>query len=882
MDEKTLRYLDLETDYEPQYPNGPNVQQLLANQSSFNKANRFRSFSTSAKEKKAAEEYGYDFPELYGYSAAEALAFQQAQINEQIAQHNMAVQQFSSQTSTNRPRARTAGTLDNLSARSWRNVGTSHFADDPLTRSVQDYGGLSDTFRALSLQNQFAPDFPQDLEADTSSEATRALWLGGIPSSTTQSSLKVAFEPYGPIESARVLTQKGCGFVNFERKESAIHAKNHLQGKEIFPGAPVRIGYAKAPSATGTPANEGVYQSPSPDPFAQSHGKGAKSSTTTSGFTGQRSGGGEGATITIPELSEIKDDILRIVTELGATEEDYAKIVSSVDEALHHEYYEPEIPSTQEPSQNRMFDAPRLRDIRKRIDNNSCSAVEIEEIAMTMLPEIAELSSDYLGNTVVQKLFEFCSEHVKEAMLQEIAPHLAEIGVHKNGTWAAQKIIDVARTPSQMKLIVDHLRAYSMALFLDQYGNYVMQCCLRFQVPWNNHIFESMLSRLWPIAQGRFGARAMRACLESHYSTKDQQRMLAAAVALHSVHLATNANGALLLTWFLDTCNFPNRRKVLAPRLEPHLVHLCTHKVAYLTVLKIINQRNEPDARDSLLSALFFTPDDYVLEEILKDQSCGAMFIFKVLTTPFLEEDFRSSIVENVRKVLLKIKAQPSQGYKRLMDEVGLSTRGSHAPHKENSGGGRDVADASAGAAAPSGFERQFSGGMGNEQGQTQFNAGVSMPSQRSSSVDSNMSFDQFSGGGMRSSGPAGMIPAADMNSHAQLQYQQGAPTGRPTGAYSVNPQTMNGFSGAPPPGITNASRPGVSSQQPVAMAPGMIAQGGFNPQSSFGQVGGMNNGSVKMWQQYPNGYVMPQQQMQGQAMTGGGSRGRVSLAFSL
>lgn len=260
----------------------------------------------------------------------------------------------------------------------------------------------------------------------------------------------------------------------------------------------------------------------------------------------------------------------------------------------------------------------------------------------------------------------------------------------KNGTWAGQKIIDVAKTPAQMQKICDCLRPYTVALFLDQYGNYVLQCCLRFGAPWNDFIFETMLSRMWEIAQGRFGARAMRACLESHHASKDQQRMLAAAIALHSVQLATNANGALLLTWFLDTCTFPRRRTVLAPRLVPHLVHLCTHKVAYLTVLKVINQRNEPEARDTILKALFFSPGDKVLEDILSDHSCGATLIFKVLTTPFFEETMRSEVVQNVRNVLLKLKATPSQGYKRLMDEVGLPTRNGVSNNTNTSNGPKD------------------------------------------------------------------------------------------------------------------------------------------------------------------------------------------------
>jgi hypothetical protein len=171
--------------------------------------------------------------------------------------------------------------------------------------------------------------------------------------------------------------------------------------------------------------------------------------------------------------------------------------------------------------------------------------------------------------------------------------------------------------------------------------------------------------------------------------------MIAATIALHSVQLATNANGALLLTWFLDTCTFPRRRTVLAPRLVPHLVRLCTHKVAYLTVLKIINQRNEPEARDTILQALFFSPNDKVLEDILADQQCGSTLIFKVLTTPFFDEKIRNDVCQNVRNVLVRIKAQPQQGYKRLMDEVGLSTRGNgpardlHTPRDDQRPGSR-------------------------------------------------------------------------------------------------------------------------------------------------------------------------------------------------
>lgn len=62
-----------------------------------------------------------------------------------------------------------------------------------------------------------------------------------------------------------------------------------------------------------------------------------------------------------------------------------------------------------------------------------------------MVPDIVNI--DYIGNTVIQKLYEYGNEQTKLMMLERIAPYLASIGVHKNGTWAAQKIIDHSNTP---------------------------------------------------------------------------------------------------------------------------------------------------------------------------------------------------------------------------------------------------------------------------------------------------------------------------------------------------------------------------------------------------------------------------------------------------
>ncbi|EMC98773.1 hypothetical protein BAUCODRAFT_137019 [Baudoinia panamericana UAMH 10762] len=766
-------------------PHGITVADLAALNAYDTKAlaNRFRSFSVNAKEKYVdgdedlIDDYG-DAQRLYSGQltpSAEAAAARAAAIHEEIRQHNLEVQAFVNFASANRPRARTAGNvLDSPASRVSRaflptpsRLDNSISIADIQSNDGSDFNDLSGAVKNMTLDTK--PSYEGGFDS-TMEHPTRSLWLGNVPSSTTVSSLNVIFGSFGAIEFARVLTHKSCGFVNFENIQSAIAAKAQCNGKEIFPGCgPIRIGFAKEQSASNTPGANGAYPSPSPDPFVT---KRVDSTTAMAPQPVDINAETAAAALATPDLLELRDEVYHIVQQFGATDEDQARIAAMLDGAMSYNTYYHEIPPVPEPNHNRMHDAPRLRDIRKRIDNNSCTPMELEGIAAEMLPEVAELASDYLGNTVVQKLFQHCSEETKEAMLVQIAPHLAEIGVHKNGTWAAQKIIDVARTPQQTHTIIEALRPYCVNLFLDQYGNYVIQCCLRFQAPANDFIFDTMLNRLWDVAQGRFGARAMRACLESHFATNDQKRLMAAAITLHSVQLATNSNGALLLTWFLDTCTFPRRRSVLAPRLIPHLVHLCTHKVAYLTVLKIINQRNEPEARDSMLRALFF--DEQTLTDIISDQQCGATLIFKVLTTPFLDDTIRPECTENVRNVLLKLNVQPSQGYKRLMEEVGLSTRHGGTPVNHNSRSNsktRQMNGLPALDTTQNGYARPPYAAVTPQHQQMD---GMSPHLQRTASMDSN-SFDAYGNGLITpqyTHSPA-MSVAGISPINPQIQYQQ-------------------------------------------------------------------------------------------------------------
>jgi hypothetical protein len=66
-------------------------------------------------------------------------------------------------------------------------------------------------------------------------------------------------------------------------------------------------------------------------------------------------------------------------------------------------------------ARTRNLDAPRLRDIRKRLEApaQQVSQAEIDDLGTELLDDIVPLASDYIGNVIVQKLFEKSSSGMR-------------------------------------------------------------------------------------------------------------------------------------------------------------------------------------------------------------------------------------------------------------------------------------------------------------------------------------------------------------------------------------------------------------------------------------------------------------------------------------
>ncbi|KAJ3006056.1 UNVERIFIED_CONTAM: hypothetical protein HDU68_004297 [Siphonaria sp. JEL0065] len=169
----------------------------------------------------------------------------------------------------------------------------------------------------------------------------------------------------------------------------------------------------------------------------------------------------------------------------------------------------------------------------------------------------------------------------------------------------------------------------------------------------------------------------MRSCLESQYTTKRQQKHVAVAVTQFAMQLVTNINGSIIVAWLLDTSSLPGRYRVLAPKLAADVPALCRHKLASATILKLVNQRIELDARDLIIKEIFFHDYDESgnasnLREIISDHTQGVAVIQKILAAGCISPDERVRFADRVRccvSQMMEVKTNP-MAYKRLLEEV--------------------------------------------------------------------------------------------------------------------------------------------------------------------------------------------------------------------
>lgn len=554
-------------------------------------------------------------------------------------------------------------------------------------------------------------------------QASRSLWIGNLDPTVTEEELRASFEPYGPIESLRLLPSKECAFVNFHDVGHAVQARECLQGAAIG-NMIIRIGYGRADnglasnvtsgpgSGMGTPsllANDLTRNGPTPlsyatdfshpaavtsmtgtvntksvwvgqiDPdctvemlreaFGQfgdiescrvldakncafvnfSHAADAEvarkamsgarlgTSTIKTGFAKSAMSGNVNS-LAAPNVNiSAREDASKSLPPLNCdTSEGDDNVPISTQEVAPGEFIQP-IPSL--PRDLRLSDdlnSAVIRECRRRVEHVSASTGEVDAFAAQISDQILAASVDPVGNILVQKLIEKGSEGTRSTILGILSPFMATVGIHKNGTWVVQKLINHCLTTEQRVHMAHSLRPHIVPLLQDQFGNYVVQCCLPFGPAQNQFIFDALYHRCVDISMSRFGSRAMRSCLDSAHVSVRQKKFVAMALINHALTLVHDINGVIVIQWLLDS-DLPGRQAFIAPVLRGHFASLCLSKHASSVVAKLIQPTSDQTARDLVVEEIFSSNS---LANLLAEPMAAAI-ILRAMTTAKAEQRVR-------------------------------------------------------------------------------------------------------------------------------------------------------------------------------------------------------------------------------------------------
>jgi len=242
----------------------------------------------------------------------------------------------------------------------------------------------------------------------------------------------------------------------------AIAARNALNGTEIN-GSIIRIGYAKIPEMLSPRSSFSTQGGLTPSgrehaPNWGAQSTGALSATSPQIFNNDREMAFQLASISQPNgtsgrwpsistdsVLSPRDQLLSAGVPLPPPPMNTAAIAGTAPGK-----YETKIPPIPEPKTHRKLTQEKLKEMKRKFEN-PVTTEEFNVMFEECLDEVVDLCTDYIGNVVVQKLIEKGTDDQKTLLISKVAPHMAAIGIHKNGTWVVQKMIDTANTSEQVK-----------------------------------------------------------------------------------------------------------------------------------------------------------------------------------------------------------------------------------------------------------------------------------------------------------------------------------------------------------------------------------------------------------------------------------------------
>ncbi|CAN1274346.1 Pumilio homolog 12 [Linum perenne] len=272
---------------------------------------------------------------------------------------------------------------------------------------------------------------------------------------------------------------------------------------------------------------------------------------------------------------------------------------------------------------------------------------EIGYVFSELIDHIGQLMLDQLGNYVVQKLIEVCSDEQRTQILITLTRNeiqLQNICLSTCGSRAVQKLLDHVNSSKQVAIIMPALSRAVVPLAKDMNAHHVIQYCVKsFTHEDNKYLLNKVADNCFEIATDKSGCCVIQVCVE--YSRGETRDRLVSEIIGNALHLSQDCYGNYVVQNIVGL-KIREINAALLAQLQGDLVNLSCNKYGSNVVEKCLTETTVEQATQ-------------VMMELLSSPKCSLMLVdpfgnFVIQTALEISQLHHNVIVQSALEQLVR------------------------------------------------------------------------------------------------------------------------------------------------------------------------------------------------------------------------------------
>jgi len=335
------------------------------------------------------------------------------------------------------------------------------------------------------------------------------------------------------------------------------------------------------------------------------------------------------------------------------------------------------------------------RFVQKKLSDPEFRSVFFHELK----DHVAELMMDNFGHYAIEALFQVSPDEQRLYLVGNLAPSIAIVSCHKQGSFSIQSIMESLKTQTEIEMIVEALSKHVMQIILNCSGHHVIIRFLsKFGWPFTRFVHRALVGHCYVFSTDHYGLRVMKAAVDA--GPHSQLTNVFNCISKHTNNLVVNQYGNYIIQHLLDVCPVPITNTI-KEKLSGQYVRFSKQKFSSNVVEKVIkhskkeaesqankasenednkDQEGFKDWRKIIVHELCAKADDLISDKY--GNYCLQTALNSASNDPELVRELTEAITPHLDTLRTNVKAK----WKKLLENAQLSSTQTRRRPKKNDG----------------------------------------------------------------------------------------------------------------------------------------------------------------------------------------------------